>query len=735
MIGDPTPLALVGLVLMTLLVLVFSGLAVTYAMRRDRLPYATRYDDIRERVAALTAEEAEKREEIRRLDQMVTERDQLVAEVSALEERKDYLQAELANLDEARKEIEDVRLEASKVAAEYAEEKQRLDAIADEYDSKRAELDQMEGRAERAEQRVQELDEKRTALQGDYDRLEGDVSALREQFAEARRLIDRAQSIEAEEAAARERLEALRSESERIETALDARRDEREALAAELRDLKSAAEQARSFANQAKDFEEKAAQAEARATSARDDADKAEEHLAQTSRRLEDSQHQHDELEGLVKGLREKRNELEEVLPALEARKALLDKELGREIGTAPDEPEALLGDLKRMPACLAAPGVLRKAAKTEVDALSDVSRYLKAQGLSYSDRVVRGFHTALKVNDKAQIVVLAGVSGTGKSLLPRRYCEAMGVHFLQIPVEPRWDSPQDLLGFYNYIEKQYRATELARLLVHMDPLDVSQFEEATHAGHMALVLLDEMNLARVEYYFSEFLSRLEVRPEYYPSLTREKVRDSLINVDVKGLKDDIKLFPSHNVLFAGTMNDDESTQALSDKVLDRGNVMQFAAPSRFERVKATGTADVNDEALRFAQWRDWVVREDAMDDPARRKAEDVIGKLAGVMEGVGRPFGHRLRDAIMSYCANYPRPESGSSDIRRPLADQVEYRIMPKLRGVDLEGGAQHINDLSAVLRNELDERAFADRLDDLVERQRDGAGLFAWRGLTRSE
>jgi hypothetical protein len=57
----------------------------------------------------------------------------------------------------------------------------------------------------------------------------------------------------------------------------------------------------------------------------------------------------------------------------------------------------------------------------------------------------------------------LAGVSGTGKSLLPRRYAEAMG--FLQIAVEPRWDSPQDLLGFYNYIEKNYRATDLARII------------------------------------------------------------------------------------------------------------------------------------------------------------------------------------------------------------------------------------------------------------------------------
>ena len=85
-------------------------------------------------------------------------------------------------------------------------------------------------------------------------------------------------------------------------------------------------------------------------------------------------------------------------------------------------------------------------------------------------------------------MTVLAGVSGTGKSLLPRRYAEAMGLRFLQISVEPRWDSPQDLLGFYNYIEKRYRATDLARALVHMDPYNTSELSNGGHEDEMMLV-------------------------------------------------------------------------------------------------------------------------------------------------------------------------------------------------------------------------------------------------------
>jgi len=159
-----------------------------------------------------------------------------------------------------------------------------------------------------------------------------------------------------------------------------------------------------------------------------------------------------------------------------------------------------------------------------------------------------------------------------------------MGFHFLQIAVEPRWDSPQDLLGFYNYIEKNFRATDLARIMFHMDPHRALQAELATDfRDHMTLVLLDEMNLARIEYYFSEFLSRnlrrglVTVTPETSVSGPTQRSQ-----FDIPGLKSPISLFPAHNVLFAGTMNDDESTQALSDKVLDRSNILQFAAPREF---------------------------------------------------------------------------------------------------------------------------------------------------------
>jgi hypothetical protein len=310
-----------------------------------------------------------------------------------------------------------------------------------------------------------------------------------------------------------------------------------------------------------------------------------------------------------------------------------------------------------------------------------------------------------------------------------------MGIHFLQIAVEPRWDSPQDLLGFYNYIEKKYRATDLARLLVHMDPYAAPELgtPPQQRGDHMGLVLLDEMNLARVEYYFSEFLSRLEVRPGYAEADDERKRKDSMIPVDIRGLKKTLSLFPSHNILFAGTMNDDESTQALSDKVLDRGNVLQFAAPREFRKPENTPPVARPDQAQSFKSWRSWVHRVDTLNASNRETADQIIAKLAGIMEDCGRPFGHRLRDAILAYVANYPVKSNAGLDVRVPLADQIEFRILPKLRGIDIQSHRHVFDLLKTLIATDVADQEFSERLDDLLTRQENGSGLFVWRGLTR--
>jgi hypothetical protein len=315
-----------------------------------------------------------------------------------------------------------------------------------------------------------------------------------------------------------------------------------------------------------------------------------------------------------------------------------------------------------------------------------------------------------------------------------------MGMRFLPIAVEPRWDSPQDLLGFYNYIEKKFRATELARALVHLDPYNTSGLAKnsgADYSDDVMIVLLDEMNLARVEYYFSEFLSRLEARPSrFIGDEAKYQRQDSEIPIDIRGRAEgELRLYPSHNMLFVGTMNDDESTQSLSEKVLDRGNIMQFAAPDSFGEAKGGLAINRQDRRLSFKTWKGWIRASERMDHADKELTKDIISKLQLIMIGCGRPFGHRLNAAMTAYVANYPLGLSHGRGVALPLVDQIEFRILPKLRGLalDTEIGAKTMGDLQNLIRDDLDDQALAHALDDLRERQEKSGGLFNWRGLTR--
>lgn len=193
--------------------------------------------------------------------------------------------------------------------------------------------------------------------------------------------------------------------------------------------------------------------------------------------------------------------------------------EMGRQaLGLEPEKDEAL-GDLLRAPESLRSVPLVDEA--SEQDMLQDFTRALREARLQFPQRTINALHTSLKCQDINPLTVLAGVSGTGKTLLPVKYAEFMGINQIILSVQPRWDSSQDLFGFYNYLERRYKATELARCLLRMDPY-IGLFNtpgDANIRRGMLMVLLDEMNLARPEYYFSEFLSKLELRRTVEPGI------------------------------------------------------------------------------------------------------------------------------------------------------------------------------------------------------------------------
>lgn len=374
---------------------------------------------------------------------------------------------------------------------------------------------------------------------------------------------------------------------------------------------------------------------------------------------------------------------------------------------------------------------------RSEVQSLSDILQILKNQGLSFPKRTVYAFHTSLKINDISPITVLAGISGTGKTLLPVKYAEAMGMHNMVVSVQPGWDSPRDLFGFYNYMEHKYKGTDLARALIRMDPYNFKEQlkDEERRVDRVLLVLLDEMNLARIEYYFSEFLSKLELRRAIKDAEVDNRsiakfVLETGSQSDGKGV---FQLWVGRNVIFVGTMNEDESTQTLSDKVLDRANVLRFGKPpNNLTRIQNELIAvQPQKKFLTYNQWKEWI-KKPPVNDFWLNDINGWINLINDALEKVGRPFGHRVQQAMREYVANYPGVADGETH-KIAFADQIEQKVIPKLRGIDFSGIP--LNESLDIIYRLIDElgdeelsRAFSQSKEDR------SMGTFVWRGVTRS-
>ncbi|MBX3745678.1 MAG: AAA family ATPase [Verrucomicrobiae bacterium] len=372
-----------------------------------------------------------------------------------------------------------------------------------------------------------------------------------------------------------------------------------------------------------------------------------------------------------------------------------------------------------------------RGARIEESTALRRLADHLRARGLHFPERVQLAFHTSLKAAHINPLVVLAGVSGTGKSALPMAYAEATGMNFLSLAVQPGWSGPQDLLGFYNYLERKYKATELARALAQMSrfsAIDLPGLKIDSRKDQMLLLLLDEMNLARIEYYFSDFLSRLEQRRGRKIEEEQRRREVSLL-VDAGSLPATEAprfIFPDFNVLFVGTMNEDESTQSLSDKVIDRANVLRFGAPKELKASSAPTVAPTADFLPR-ATWEQWVKPFDGNGFDNERTA---LTQLNQMLESVNRPFGHRVYRAILDYLANYPGASTDPARCRNALADQIEQKIIPKLRGLDTQDdrASRCLDQLGATISG-LQDPELADAFTRAREQH-----LFEWFGVKRS-
>lgn len=257
--------------------------------------------------------------------------------------------------------------------------------------------------------------------------------------------------------------------------------------------------------------------------------------------------------------------------------------------------------------------------------AVSYIQSYLVNVDILYPRHIIENFITLLRTKD---LIVLAGDSGSGKTNLVKSFAKAVGGKSIIIPVKPNWTSSEDLLGYYNPLEKKYLATPFLEAL-----LEAQRNPEIPY-----FICLDEMNLARIEYYFADFLSLLESRNEE-PEITLysdgesshvlselkavvdiiqstkkkyskdgvvsfiELLKDEQLNNQLRsafgfGEQDSLIKYHSEirrmlsavmelpasikmptNVHLVGAINIDETTHYLSPKILDRAHIMRFESP------------------------------------------------------------------------------------------------------------------------------------------------------------
>ena len=183
---------------------------------------------------------------------------------------------------------------------------------------------------------------------------------------------------------------------------------------------------------------------------------------------------------------------------------------------------------------------------------------------LYYDKSTVSNFFAGMATS---KVMILEGVSGTGKTSLPY----AMGKFFQHdaaiVSVQPSWRDRAEILGYLNEFTKKFNETDFLKALY-----------ETTYRTDLNFIILDEMNLARIEYYFAEFLSIMEM-PD--PSEWKIDLVPNSLDSDPKNLIEGKILVPQ-NVWFVGTANRDDSTFTITDKVYDRSTVIEMNVRAKY---------------------------------------------------------------------------------------------------------------------------------------------------------
>ena len=282
--------------------------------------------------------------------------------------------------------------------------------------------------------------------------------------------------------------------------------------------------------------------------------------------------------------------------------------------------------------------------------------RYYAANrlGLYYDIEDIRRFVAGMSVS---HILILQGMSGTGKTSLAHAFGSFIDNSSTVIPVQPMWKERTDLIGYYNEFTKRFNETLL-----------LEKMYEANYSKDIYITVLDEMNIARVEYYFAEFLSLLELPnpDERFLDVVSDKWEN-----DPTQLRDGRIKLPV-NMWFIGTANNDDSTFAISDKVYDRAMILNL--DTKAERFMAPPTNQMKVSAEQFEKMVSVALKEYEVSRRNRKRLEALDEYL---IEHFHITFGNRIMKQILQYIPVYI---SCGGDELKALDDILSKKVIRKL-------------------------------------------------------
>ena len=274
---------------------------------------------------------------------------------------------------------------------------------------------------------------------------------------------------------------------------------------------------------------------------------------------------------------------------------------------------------------------------------------------LYYEPEDIRKFIAGFGVS---HLMVMQGLSGTGKTSLATAIGEYLGNRSTVVSVQPMWKERSDVIGYFNEFTKKFNESTLLKTLY-----------EARFTDDIYVIVLDEMNIARVEYYCADFLSLMEL-----------DARNRYLEMTSDTWPEDPQLFESgrfrlpENVWFIGTANNDDSTFAISDKVYDRAMVMNLDRKAQpFIAPESAGAAI----PFSYFQWLVDSAKKMYQMSPAIREKVAEFDRF--MIEKYHITYGNRIRKQMEEYVSVYIACGGAEEEA---LDDFLVKKLLRKLEG-----------------------------------------------------